>query len=167
MGVLGCMAERLKEDLLRKGSGVDLVVGPDAYRDLPRLLTILQVRAHPARSENVLWGSVFCLMMMPGLQTRSAMLGSLLPPRQATCGSAVQPEQSLPATPATMSQLDAAQLPVSRVLTSKACSQAQLKKVTPQSAYISQHQLHPASPHPNLFAVQCLLKLSIEPTLLP
>ena len=43
MGVLGCMAERLKEDLLRKGSGVDLVVGPDAYRDLPRLLRILQV----------------------------------------------------------------------------------------------------------------------------
>ena len=48
MGVLGCMAERLKEDLLRKGSGVDLVVGPDAYRDLPRLLSILQVLARHA-----------------------------------------------------------------------------------------------------------------------
>ena len=48
VGVLGCMAERLKEDLLRKGSGVDLVVGPDAYRDLPRLLSILQVLASQA-----------------------------------------------------------------------------------------------------------------------
>lgn len=45
VGVLGCMAERLKTQLLRKGSGVDLVVGPDAYRDLPRLLSILQVAA--------------------------------------------------------------------------------------------------------------------------
>jgi MiaB/RimO family radical SAM methylthiotransferase len=36
VGVLGCMAERLKEDLLTNGVA-DLVVGPDAYRDLPRL----------------------------------------------------------------------------------------------------------------------------------
>jgi tRNA A37 methylthiotransferase MiaB len=34
--VLGCMAERLKEDLFQDGIA-DLVVGPDAYRDLPRL----------------------------------------------------------------------------------------------------------------------------------
>lgn len=38
VGVLGCMAERLKSRLLEEGHGVDLVCGPDAYRDLPRLL---------------------------------------------------------------------------------------------------------------------------------
>jgi MiaB/RimO family radical SAM methylthiotransferase len=37
VGVLGCMAERLKEELFHDGLA-DLVVGPDAYRDLPRLL---------------------------------------------------------------------------------------------------------------------------------
>ena len=37
VGVLGCMAERLKEDLLADGMA-DVVVGPDAYRDLPRLV---------------------------------------------------------------------------------------------------------------------------------
>jgi tRNA-2-methylthio-N6-dimethylallyladenosine synthase len=38
VGVLGCMAERLKEKLLESDKMVDLVVGPDAYRDLPMLL---------------------------------------------------------------------------------------------------------------------------------
>ncbi|WNJ21541.1 tRNA (N6-isopentenyl adenosine(37)-C2)-methylthiotransferase MiaB [Pontibacter sp. G13] len=38
VGVLGCMAERLKTKLLDEEKLVDLVVGPDAYRDLPRLL---------------------------------------------------------------------------------------------------------------------------------
>ncbi|PQJ36447.1 tRNA (N6-isopentenyl adenosine(37)-C2)-methylthiotransferase MiaB [Salinibacter sp. 10B] len=38
MGVLGCMAERLREKLLEQEDLVDVVVGPDAYRDLPRLL---------------------------------------------------------------------------------------------------------------------------------
>lgn len=37
IGVLGCMGERLKEDLFQDGLA-DLVVGPDAYRDLPRLV---------------------------------------------------------------------------------------------------------------------------------
>lgn len=37
IGVLGCMAERLKEKLLEE-EAVDLVCGPDAYRDLPRLV---------------------------------------------------------------------------------------------------------------------------------
>ena len=38
VGVIGCMAERLKEDLTKGGTGVDIVAGPDAYRDLPRLV---------------------------------------------------------------------------------------------------------------------------------
>ena len=38
VGVLGCMAERLKEKFLEEEKIVDLVVGPDAYRDLPNLV---------------------------------------------------------------------------------------------------------------------------------
>lgn len=38
IGVIGCMAERLKEKLLEGRHGVDVVAGPDAYRDLPRLV---------------------------------------------------------------------------------------------------------------------------------
>ena len=38
VGVLGCMAERLKEKFLDQEKIVDLVVGPDAYKDLPNLL---------------------------------------------------------------------------------------------------------------------------------
>jgi len=38
IGVLGCMAERLKEKLLDEEKLVDMVVGPDAYRDLPNLV---------------------------------------------------------------------------------------------------------------------------------
>jgi tRNA-2-methylthio-N6-dimethylallyladenosine synthase len=38
VGVLGCMAERLKTQFLEEEKIVDLVVGPDAYKDLPNLL---------------------------------------------------------------------------------------------------------------------------------
>ena len=38
IGVLGCMAERLKTKLLEEEKIVDLVAGPDAYRDIPNLL---------------------------------------------------------------------------------------------------------------------------------
>jgi tRNA-2-methylthio-N6-dimethylallyladenosine synthase len=38
VGVLGCMAERLKSKLLEEEKIVDLVAGPDAYRDLPQLI---------------------------------------------------------------------------------------------------------------------------------
>ncbi len=39
IGVLGCMAERVKSQLLEEEKLVDIVVGPDAYRDLPNLLS--------------------------------------------------------------------------------------------------------------------------------
>ncbi len=38
VGVLGCMAERLRKDLMESESFVDLVVGPDEYRSLPKLV---------------------------------------------------------------------------------------------------------------------------------
>ncbi len=37
-GLLGCMAERLKEEVMEKELLVDLIAGPDAYRDLPSLI---------------------------------------------------------------------------------------------------------------------------------
>jgi tRNA-2-methylthio-N6-dimethylallyladenosine synthase len=42
IGVLGCMAERLKEKLLEEEKLVDIVVGPDAYRDLPNLVALAE-----------------------------------------------------------------------------------------------------------------------------
>jgi MiaB/RimO family radical SAM methylthiotransferase len=57
VGVLGCMAERLQEKLLQENVA-DLVVGPDAYRDLPRLLDQLlldqpkDVPLHPQPHED-------------------------------------------------------------------------------------------------------------------
>ena len=38
VGIIGCMAERLKEQLLEGDLAVDIVAGPDSYRDLPRLV---------------------------------------------------------------------------------------------------------------------------------
>lgn len=38
VGVIGCMAERLKETLTESEYGVNIVAGPDSYRDLPRLV---------------------------------------------------------------------------------------------------------------------------------
>ena len=52
VGVLGCMAERLKEKLLEIKNGetplVDIVAGPDSYKDLPRLLAITRNSDHSA-----------------------------------------------------------------------------------------------------------------------
>ena len=42
IGILGCMAERLKEELIEMQQSVDLVVGPDAYRNLPNLLNTVE-----------------------------------------------------------------------------------------------------------------------------
>lgn len=42
IGILGCMAERLKQQLLEEEDMVDLIVGPDAYRDLPNLIKTVE-----------------------------------------------------------------------------------------------------------------------------
>nr|XP_033818460.1 CDK5 regulatory subunit-associated protein 1 isoform X2 [Geotrypetes seraphini] len=42
VGILGCMAERLKKEILDREKLVDVVAGPDAYRDLPRLLAVAE-----------------------------------------------------------------------------------------------------------------------------
>lgn len=54
VGVLGCMAERLKHRLLESDRMVDLVAGPDAYRDLPRLISIVDggASASPALGDD-------------------------------------------------------------------------------------------------------------------
>ncbi|MDZ7715436.1 MAG: tRNA (N6-isopentenyl adenosine(37)-C2)-methylthiotransferase MiaB [Balneolaceae bacterium] len=39
VGVLGCMAERIRDKIIEKEGLVDLVVGPDAYRDIPKLIS--------------------------------------------------------------------------------------------------------------------------------
>ncbi|MCQ2185048.1 MAG: radical SAM protein, partial [Bacteroidales bacterium] len=50
IGIIGCMAERLKDKLLEK---VDLVVGPDAYRSLPALLESIHREGCPAMDVNL------------------------------------------------------------------------------------------------------------------
>ncbi|MBS1651982.1 MAG: tRNA (N6-isopentenyl adenosine(37)-C2)-methylthiotransferase MiaB [Bacteroidetes bacterium] len=42
IGVLGCMAERIKHQFLEEEKLVDMVVGPDAYRDLPNLIAVAE-----------------------------------------------------------------------------------------------------------------------------
>ncbi len=51
VGVLGCMAERLKEKFLEEEKLVNLVIGPDAYRDLPNLIKEID---HERKAVNVL-----------------------------------------------------------------------------------------------------------------
>ena len=41
IGVLGCMAERLKKSFLEDEKLVDIVAGPDSYRDLPNLIDVV------------------------------------------------------------------------------------------------------------------------------
>jgi tRNA-2-methylthio-N6-dimethylallyladenosine synthase len=50
IGVTGCMAQRMGETLFRKDGGVDLVMGPDAYRQLPQTLAELRPSEAPRRS---------------------------------------------------------------------------------------------------------------------
>ena len=51
VGLLGCMAERLKDKLLEEEKIVDLVVGPDSYKDLPNLLHEVE---HNQKAVNVI-----------------------------------------------------------------------------------------------------------------
>lgn len=48
IGILGCMAERLKTRLIEDEKLVDMVVGPDSYRELPRLLNSVEQTGHQA-----------------------------------------------------------------------------------------------------------------------
>jgi len=43
VAVIGCMAERLKEKLIEKEKFIDLVIGPDSYRNLPQLLHTVKI----------------------------------------------------------------------------------------------------------------------------
>tara|TARA_B100000287_G_scaffold125343_1_gene117478 strand:- start:6530 stop:7894 length:1365 start_codon:yes stop_codon:yes gene_type:complete len=52
IGILGCMAERLKEKLLNEEKIVDIVAGPDAYRDLPNLVN--NVKNNKEKSVNTI-----------------------------------------------------------------------------------------------------------------
>ena len=52
IAVLGCMGERLKEKMFEKGTA-DLIAGPDAYRDLPRLVSLLMPNSQHEYSRNV------------------------------------------------------------------------------------------------------------------
>lgn len=45
VGIVGCMAERLREELLKEAI-VDIVAGPDSYRDMPRLATLASEGSH-------------------------------------------------------------------------------------------------------------------------
>ena len=51
VGVIGCMAERLKEQLTEGEYAVDVVAGPDSYRDLPHLLAVAEVGGHGVNVE--------------------------------------------------------------------------------------------------------------------
>jgi tRNA-N(6)-(isopentenyl)adenosine-37 thiotransferase enzyme MiaB len=48
IGILGCMAERLKEKMIEKEREIDLIAGPDSYKDLPRLLALSKSGYHTA-----------------------------------------------------------------------------------------------------------------------
>jgi tRNA-2-methylthio-N6-dimethylallyladenosine synthase len=54
-GILGCMAERMKDKILEKSDNiVDLIIGPDAYRDIPQIIeTILNKETKSKRNYTI------------------------------------------------------------------------------------------------------------------
>ena len=46
VGIVGCMAERLREELFERETVVDVVAGPDSYRELPRLVAAAAAGGH-------------------------------------------------------------------------------------------------------------------------
>ncbi len=53
-GILGCMAERMKEKIIERSNNVvDIIVGPDAYRDLPNMIEIISQKDSPGYAMNV------------------------------------------------------------------------------------------------------------------
>ena len=52
VGIVGCMAERLREELFERETVVDVVAGPDSYRELPRLVAAAAAGGHGV---NVQW----------------------------------------------------------------------------------------------------------------
>src|SRR5690606_2538243 len=57
IGVTGCMAQRMGADLLDKAGGIDLVMGPDAYRSLPARLDEIRAGRGTSRALPVLGGA--------------------------------------------------------------------------------------------------------------
>jgi tRNA-2-methylthio-N6-dimethylallyladenosine synthase len=57
IGVTGCMAQRMGESLLGRAGGVDLVMGPDAYRRLPETLADVASRRTPPPALPLAWGT--------------------------------------------------------------------------------------------------------------
>lgn len=53
IGVIGCMAERLKQELIDR-HGVDIVAGPDAYLDLPNLVAAAETARRQSTSTSLL-----------------------------------------------------------------------------------------------------------------
>ena len=66
VGVLGCMAERLKHKFLEEEKIVDMVVGPDAYKDLPNLLEEIEdgkSAVNVILSKDETYGVTQCLLL--------------------------------------------------------------------------------------------------------
>lgn len=84
--MLGCMAERLKSKLLESEKLVDLVVGPDAYRSLPSLLTEVE-SGQPAMNVQLSMEETYADItpVRTSSNNLSAFLYVLLPHTSARC----------------------------------------------------------------------------------